>query len=142
MRPGAPKPPEVRVAFLNNLRLGYSVSKAARAAGVAPRTVMEWKAEDADFASEWELAYSEGTDLLEDEALRRAKDGVDRPVFQGGIQVGVVREYSDTLATLMLHGRRPEKFNKSRVELTGKDGGPIAAVMEVEFVDPPGKVKK
>lgn len=137
IRSGAPKPPSVRLAFLANLRLGHSVARAAREAGTARRTVFEWKAADSEFAKAWEDAYDEGTDLIEDEATRRAVEGCDRPVFQGGIQVGVVREYSDTLANLMLQGRRPEKFRKSSVELTGPNGGPIQAKMEIEFVEAP-----
>jgi hypothetical protein len=31
---------------------------------------------------------------------------VDRPVFQGGVCVGMVREYSDTLMPMLLSGRR------------------------------------
>jgi hypothetical protein len=47
---------------------------------------------------------------LEDEAVRRAYEGVERPVFQGGKQVGVVREYSDTLLIFLLKALRPEKY--------------------------------
>jgi hypothetical protein len=49
-----------------------------------------------------------GTDVIEQEARRRPIDGYDRPIFQGGKKVGVVRMYSDQLAAMLLRGRRPE----------------------------------
>lgn len=74
-----------------------------------------------------------GTDALEDEAVRRAHEGVLKPVFQQGKEVGHVREYSDALMVTMLKARRPEKF-KDRVasEVSGKDGGPVRVALEAE----------
>ena len=46
-------------------------------------------------------------DNLEAEAYRRAVEGVERPVYQGGRLVGTVREYSDSLLTIMLRARHP-----------------------------------
>jgi hypothetical protein len=44
--------------------------------------------------------------VIEQEARRRAVDGYDHPVFQGGKLAGVVRVYSDQLAAMLLRGRR------------------------------------
>jgi hypothetical protein len=55
-----------------------------------------------------------GTDLIEEEARRRVVEGYDRPVFQGGKLVGVVRVYSDELAALLLRGRRPEVYRETK----------------------------
>lgn len=52
----------------------------------------------------------EGTDLLEDEAQRRARDGTQKPIYQGGKKVGIVNEYSDTLLIFLLKARRRGKF--------------------------------
>lgn len=133
-RKGMPKPQECWDQFLENLRQGMSIAKAAVEAGTARRTVCDKRLADEEFAKAWEDAYNEGTDRLEDEAMRRARDGVQKPVFQGGQLVGHVQEYSDTLATLMLAGRRPEKYKKQSVELSGPDGGPVQATLAVEFV--------
>jgi hypothetical protein len=54
-------------------------------------------------------ALDEGTDVLEDEVMRRARDGVDEPRFYEGEVCGYVRKYSDTLAIFLLKARRPEK---------------------------------
>lgn len=86
---------------------------AAQKINVARATAFRWKKEDPQFAEAWEEAVEEGIDLLEQEILRRARDGVDRPVFQGGEMVGLVREYSDSLAAMMLQGRRRKVYGKN-----------------------------
>lgn len=134
-RPFAPKDtPEVRAKFLDGLREGLTPKRAAEAAGVGRTTVFTWRRTDTVFAQQWEDAYDEGTDLLEEEAQRRAVQGVSRPVYQGGELVGHVQEYSDTLMNIMLQARRPAKFRKG-IELTGPEGGPLKADLTVTFVE-------
>ena len=61
-----------------------------------------------------------GLDALEDEAMRRAKDGVARFVVSGGKVVMhpetgeplTKRVFSDTLAMFLLKARRPERYRK------------------------------
>jgi len=103
---GTKKSPELCAAFLMWLAKGYVPLVAAQNVGIARSTAFTWKREDPDFAAAWAEAVEAGVDLLEQEALRRARDGVDRPVFQGGVCVGLVREYSDTLMAMLLSGRR------------------------------------
>jgi hypothetical protein len=91
------------------------VKKAAEAIGIARRTAYDWKKENEDFAKRWDDAAEAGTDLLEDEAVRRAVEGVPRPVFYQGKVVGAVQEYSDELLIRMLKARRKAKYS-DRVE--------------------------
>jgi hypothetical protein len=51
-----------------------------------------------------------GTDALEDEAVRRAVEGVIKPVFHQGKRVGTLRVFSDPLLMFLLRARRPDKF--------------------------------
>lgn len=104
--------PKKREAFLKCLAEGYSVSKAAAAAGVTRRTVYNWREADEDFARDWDAAIEAGTDLLEDEAKRRAYEGTEKPVFYQGVQCGEVQEYSDTLMIVLLKARRPDKYRE------------------------------
>lgn len=138
-------------AFLDGVREGWSISRSCWAAGVHERTVRRWKAAsiaskredgsyDDDFAVRWEEAYEAGCDRIEDEAHRRAIHGVEKPVYQGGVLVGTVTEYSDTLMGLVMRGKRPERYNTERHEHTGKDGAPMAMNLAIEFVNP-GKAK-
>lgn len=58
--------------------------------------------------------------------MRRAREGVDEPVFYQGDECGSVRKYSDTLAIFLLKGAMPEKYRENtRMELTGANGGPV-----------------
>jgi hypothetical protein len=63
-------------------------------------------------------------------------EGVEKPVYQGGVMVGTVTEYSDTLLGLMLRGKRPKVYNTARHEHAGKDGGAISMSLQIEFVEP------
>lgn len=85
-----------------------SVSRACTRAKIGRRTVYDWRETDADFAKAWDEALDLGSDALEDEAIRRAKDGTLKPVFYEGRKCGTIREYSDTLLIFMLKGRRPK----------------------------------
>ena len=104
--------PKKEADFLEALCTGASVQAACEAAKIGRRTVYDWRAADDDFALAWDQAIEAGTDLLEDEAKRRAFEGVEEPVFHGGQQCGTVRKYSDTLLIFLLKARRPEKFRE------------------------------
>jgi hypothetical protein len=81
---------------------------------------------DPEFAAAWEEALEEATDLLEEEARRRAHDGYEEPVYYKGTQCGVITRYSDQLMITLLKAHRPAKFRENiRQELSGPDGGPI-----------------
>lgn len=111
-------------AFLDALADTCHVTDAAKTAGVSRRTVYDHRAAHPEFAAAWDEAKVVGADALEDEAVRRAKEGTLKPVFQGGELVGHVREYSDTLLIFLLKGAKPAKY-RERFELTGKDGAPL-----------------
>lgn len=113
-------------AFLASLALTGNVVEAAQAADV-PRSVV-YRARDLfpDFAQEWVDALDAAADVLETEARRRAVEGVEEPVYQGGKLVGTVTKYSDTLLIFLLNGARPGKYKTTvRQEVTGKDGGAV-----------------
>lgn len=116
--------PKNREAFLASLRDGKSISAAALDAGIGRRTAFEWRLSEPDFAAAWDEAVEEGTDRLEDEAHRRARDGTSKPVFHQGQQCGTVQEFSDTLMIFMLKARRRSKFGDKQ-EIGGIDGGAI-----------------
>ncbi|WND02045.1 hypothetical protein QGN29_10850 [Temperatibacter marinus] len=111
--------------FLSSLSTGATVSFAAEQARVSPSTVYKWRTSDPAFAVEWDAAVEAGTDRLEDEAYRRALEGVERPVYFGGKPIGSVRDYSDSLLVLMLKARRPGKFKD---KVTEKD--PVSEGLE------------
>lgn len=111
---------KARERFLSCLSTGASIAAAARAAGVGRATVYRWAKDDEAFADQWRDAYETGTDALEDEARRRAVDGVDKPIHYKGARVDTIREYSDMLLAMQLNARRPEKYRTNhKIEHTG-----------------------
>ncbi len=88
------------------------IDAAAQAAGIHRDTHYAWLKSDPWYAAEFEKAKEKSYDRLEDEALRRAVEGTDEPVYHGGKRVGFVRKYSDVLLIFLLKGRRPEVFRE------------------------------
>lgn len=111
-------------AFLAALAECGILSQAAEAAGVDRVTVWRRRQDDAEFARACDEAIDMAADKLEGEARRRALEGVEEPVYQGGQLIGTKTVYSDSLLALLLKGRRKRVFAE-RVETTGADGGPV-----------------
>lgn len=116
-----------RETFLEALREGGGhVGRAAKSIGVSRRHLYRIRESDPEFRAAWIEAIEIGTGALEDEAVRRAMQGIDKPIFQGGRKVGTVREYSDTLLMFLLRARNPEKYSdRYRHEHSGPNNGPI-----------------
>lgn len=97
------------------LRVQPNVSAAARAAGIARSAAYAWKADDDDFAAEWDDAIEESVDGLESEAWKRALDTSDR------------------MMEILLKAHRPEKYVERR--LLGSDPeNPLPSAVNVNFV--------
>jgi hypothetical protein len=117
----------LKTAFLRAFATYGNVSRACDESGAARRRVYEWKEHDPRFLAAFQFARVEAVERLENVAYERAVEGYDKPVYQGGERVGTIREYSDSLLTLLLKANAPEKYReRSSIEHTGKDGGPIA----------------
>ena len=75
--------------------------------------------EDRQFQAAVERARLMAIDVLEDEATRRAVEGVEEPVgWYKGEPGGYVRRYSDTLLIFRLKGELPQKYAE-RVQMSG-----------------------
>ena len=112
---------------------GGNVTKACALAGYSRTSVYEYKAADGDFAKRLGQSQQLGGDVLEQECIRRARDGVDEPVWYKGDQCGIVRKYSDTLAIFLLKGIKPDKYRErvdQRVTLENATPEQIAKAIE------------
>src|SRR5262245_35631544 len=122
--------PEKQACFLEALaELGH-VGQAAERAGITTRTAYYHRKADAAFAEAWEAALGEAMDtVLEPEAVRRAVQGIDEPVYQKGDLAGYIRRYSDTLLIFLLKAGKPDKY-KDRKEVYHK--GAVELLQKLE----------
>lgn len=100
--------------FLEGITQGYTVARAAAYAGVSTTAVYRRRHHRAAFKAAWDRAAEVGTELLEQEAQRRAYHGCDEPVFHKGIQCGMTKRYSDALLVLLLKARKPELYREDK----------------------------
>jgi hypothetical protein len=127
--------------FIKALSETASVTNAAALAGTSRTRVYELRKVDPAFAAGWEEAEEIAADRLENEARRRAVEGVQEPLVSAGKLVRdddgqpiMVRRYSDNLLLALIRARRPPPRQRSvRFELpplrsTADAAGAMAAI--------------
>jgi hypothetical protein len=121
--------------FLAAFKITGRIDSAAKAAGVDRSSHYDWLREVKGYRELFEAAIAEAADALEDEATRRATEGVLEAHYYQGKPVGARRVYSDGLMMFLLRGLKPAKYRDLQsVEVTGKNGGPIENALTVTFV--------
>lgn len=124
---GTQKPPrtfdkEAKLVFLMCLSRCGLIGKSAAAAGVRYMTVKEHRRKDPLFDEAVEEALGYFRDRLESEALRRAINGVEVPLYYKGEQVGTRLEYSDRLLEKLMDRYIPEYRDANRVDVNLNTG--------------------
>jgi hypothetical protein len=111
---------ERRERFLKALADTGSVTAAVAVAATSRSRVYDLRKPDPVFAAAWEEAEEIATDRLEEEARRRAVEGVAEPLVSAGKLVRdddgqpiAVRRYSDNLLLALLKARRPPRRERS-----------------------------
>ncbi len=96
---------------------------SAEVAGVTSECVRIHRNASKAFKLKEAQAYEKFCDSLEEEARRRAQDGVLEPVFQGGLHVGDKRRFSDTLMDRLLKRHRPKEYSeRSAIDMNVQGG--------------------
>lgn len=109
-----------RPPYLKALAITGMYAKAAAAAAVDFSTVWRERKSNAEFAAQEKEAQDIATAQLEDEAVRRARDGCVRYKFHPKTgEVYEELEYSDTLLLKLLSAKKPELY-KDKVEHSGR----------------------
>ena len=93
---------KARRRFLKALEAIPNVVLAAEQSLVGVDTFYVWRSKDPEFAADWSAALAKGIAHLEQEAHRRAVDGISDPVFYKGELIGERRHYSDALLMSMM----------------------------------------
>ena len=96
--------------FCQYLAQSFNVSRSAFAVGANKATLYRWRREDENFAEAWDAAKVWALDNLEQEAVRRAFDGEEEPVYYKGEIVGHITKRSDQLLMFLLKGNRGEVY--------------------------------
>lgn len=102
--------PERLTAFCAALAETGIVRRACEAIGCSRQQVYLWRREMPDFAADWDEALKIGITALEDEAHRRAFEGVDEPLTHKG------------------------QFTYLREDVIGEDGQPVISEVTLEPV--------
>jgi hypothetical protein len=116
-----------REEFIEALAETGNVSVACKSIGASRRAMYHLREKDEAFAAAWNAALEMGADALEDEANRRAREGVEEPVFYRGTCCGYVRRYSDVLLMFLLKGLRPHKYRDHYIAPPTNDEEAIVA---------------
>lgn len=134
--------PKLQARFLELYQEIGTVNLAAKQTPIAKKNVYLWVKNNPEFAKAFNeikpLAKESYVGILEQEAHRRAVEGVDEPVYHKGYLVAKVRRYSDTLLIFLLKGAAPEKYrDHTDLNVSGKDGQPLS----INFIVPSEKAK-
>lgn len=114
---------------MEELAKSGNVTQACEKAQIARLTIYNKYRRDPEFAKAFDEAKATGYESLEDEAVRRGRDGVDEPVFYQGEECGSVRKYSDALLMFLLKGSKPKVYrDRMDANITG-DPAALAAAM-------------
>lgn len=112
-----------------------SLTRAAASSEQSRTNHYRWLRENEEYAAAFRVAKEEAADSLEDEAVRRAYEGVEKPVTIAG-ERDIIREYDTTLLIFLLKGMRPEKYRENRnVYMSGGDGGPVKTEVKLTLVE-------
>ena len=123
-----------RERFLSEMRANANLSRACDRAGVTRQQAFELRNTDPEFLAGWDDAEAGAFDDLEEEVLRRARDGVNKPVYFGGKVCGSVRSYNDALALEILKLRR-ERLNARRDDPSASSEDDTERVNPIELIE-------
>jgi hypothetical protein len=99
--------------FLENFPTLFTISATCKHVGIGRTCFYNWLADDRSFADGFKGAQSEALEILETECRRRAVEGSERPVWQGGKLCGQVREFSDLLLIFLMKAMDPGKYREN-----------------------------
>lgn len=123
---------ELQAKYLDEWRRTGSPAAAREFIKRDRRTVQMWRARNPVFNAQCESCAEAVVADFEVEAKRRAVEGVERPMVSGGKVVAKVREYSDSLLSLLLRANAPEKY-RPRIDpaVSVHASGPIRVTFKI-----------
>jgi hypothetical protein len=122
---------ERQYAFIEALAETGVVEEACRRVGMSRTSADNLRRRPCGvhFRRAWQAAVDYGLYRLEESAHRRGREGVVRPIFHKGEQVGEYRHYDERLTMFLLRSYRPDRYGKALDRLLASpeddgEGGP------------------
>lgn len=114
---------ERQIAFIEALAESGCVEEACRRVGMSDSSAYAFRRRPSGmpFRRAWEAALDYSLHRLEQDAISRSRNGVARPVFYKGEQVGEWRHYDERLTMFLLRARRPGRYGKWIERVLGPD---------------------
>ncbi|MFN8525102.1 MAG: hypothetical protein U0821_18555 [Chloroflexota bacterium] len=141
----------IRRQFCELIAAGESVLGACRSLELDRHRIYEWKQSIPGFSEEITAAEEAAVEAksarrlaelkaAESELFRRAVEGWEEPVYQGGELVGHSRRYSDSLLKLLLQSRDPATYRERlQVQHSGANGEALPVIaIQVRAVETGG----
>jgi len=126
---------ERQTEFLKAYADTFSVERAAAIAKIGPASHFRWFRKNPKYAAAFKKRKEDAGHYLETMAITRAGEGWLEPVYYQGAVCGEVRRFDSGMAQFLLRGMMPEKY-ASKTEISGPQGAPLQARIEVVFVKP------
>jgi hypothetical protein len=103
---------ERQIAFIEKLADCGSISAAAKHVGMSRESARKLRRRPCGraFRDAWDAALDCDYAEVEESAMQRSKNGVARPVFYKGEQVGEWRQHDERLTMFLLRFRRRHRF--------------------------------
>jgi hypothetical protein len=125
--------------FLAAFSACASVIQAARWAKINRQCHYNWLREDPTYPQRFKDATEAASRTLEDEAVRRAHEGLRKPVRYKGKIVGYETEFSDSLLIEVLRANSAKFRPAQRIQHEGASEGGAPVKIIVEYEDRPAK---
>jgi hypothetical protein len=105
---------EKQYAFIEALAETGIVEEACRRVGMSRTSADNLRRRPCGvhFRRAWEAAVDYSLYRIEEDAFTRSRQGVARPIFHKGEQVGEWRHYDERLTMFLLRARRPQRYGK------------------------------
>jgi hypothetical protein len=119
---------ELKRDFLLELKRTCNITKASKKINISRITAYSAKKANPEFSDAWDNALSEGLDLLEKMAMKRAFEGYPKNIYYQGKKIATEYEYSDGLAMFILAAHRPEKYRDKQQGIDSQQAGGVLVV--------------
>jgi hypothetical protein len=122
-------------AFLAAFEESCCVRWAARAARITRKTHYHWLHHHAAYAHRFREAQKLAADVLESEAVKRATEGWQEPIYYQGNKVGSVTRYDSGMLQFLLRGAMPEKYGNKKPQIPAPGVAPVQPKVTVVFAN-------